>query len=176
MPQTQLPPALDVSGTPIGKAKGRRARETEAHTVNPLARGGDQPPPPAKVGQPLPIDQIFAEVDTDNSGTIEFGEFAEYWGARQLATKGSTDEEVLGTMWDLFERYDADGQAGLSLFEFQSLLSGAVVSHDLRSLLLLAIWLISSATLARRNGDGRLEGGGRPEDRAGILRGPDHAR
>ena len=122
MRQMQRPPALDVSKTPVSRGKG--PRETEEHTmVNPLARGRDQPLSPATAGQPMPIDQIFAEVDTDNSGTIEFGEFAEYWGARQMATKGSTDEDVLGTMWDLFEKYDSDGNEGLSLFEFRGLLS-----------------------------------------------------
>lgn len=115
-------------------------RETE-HMHNPLATGAAaqsrqvqdvQPkaaPPEAKGGKPLTIAQIFEEIDRNSNGVIDFGEFAQYWGAKQVETKGSADEETLGTIWELFEKYDADGSKGLSKLEFRALLTEVATSQ-----------------------------------------------
>eukprot|EP01043_Picozoa_sp_COSAG02_P002609 COSAG02_NODE_61_length_43452_cov_741.297804_7_plen_727_part_00 len=119
----------------LGQNKGA-AREAE-YMHNPLANGaaaqeqaeqGVQPhqqaqPPEAQVGKPLTIAQIFEEIDGNGNGVVEFGEFAQYWGAKQVETRGSTDEETLSTIWELFEKYDADGSKGLSKLEFRELLT-----------------------------------------------------
>jgi hypothetical protein len=112
------------------RADARSQQEEEHSMSNPLAREKEphaaqeeQAPPAHAEGKPLTIEQIFAEVDTDHSGTIEFREFAEYWGAKQVQTRGTADEDALGTIWELFEKYDADGNSGLCLLEFRELIS-----------------------------------------------------
>ena len=64
-------------------------------TENPLASD-----------QPLTIEQVFQQVDADNSGRIEFQELAEWWSAHQKQSRGSTDEQALMRCMDLFEQYD----------------------------------------------------------------------
>lgn len=105
------------------------ARETEHHMANPLARGAEQwqqaerQPPQHAEGRPLSIEQIFAAVDQDRDGSIDFGEFAEYWGAKQMQTRGNADENALNSIWTLFEKYDSDGSDGLNLVEFRELIT-----------------------------------------------------
>ena len=95
-------------------------------THNPMAQGGSPafvPPTADQPAEPLTIQQIFAQVDTDHSGTIEFEEFAEWWNAKQVQTRGAVDEDALNRIWDLFDRFDADGSKGLVPDEFNRLLA-----------------------------------------------------
>ena len=80
-------------------------------TENPLASD-----------QPLTIEQVFQQVDADNSGRIEFQELAEWWSAHQKQSRGSTDEQALMRCMDLFEQYDPKGK-GLGEHEFRELMA-----------------------------------------------------
>ena len=86
-------------------------------TENPLASD-----------QPLTIEQVFQQVDADNSGRIEFQELAEWWSAHQKQSRGSTDEQALMRCMDLFEQYDPKGK-GLGEHEFRELM--AELAHAL---------------------------------------------
>ena len=66
-------------------------------THNPMAQGGSPafvPPTADQPAEPLTIQQIFAQVDTDHSGTIDFEEFAEWWNSKQVQTRGAVDEDA----------------------------------------------------------------------------------
>ena len=99
-------------------------------TANPVAAGGPPPLSPRSGGtaSPLTIHEIFAQVDRDGSGTIEFEEFAEWWNSKQVQTRGAVDEDALNKIWDLFEQVDADGSKGLVQDEFNELMSQVALS------------------------------------------------
>lgn len=101
------------------------------HVENALAAAHklDEAPEPA----PLTPAQIFEQVDTNNSGTIEFEEFAEWWTQKQAQTRSKVDEDVLNKIWDLFDEFDADSSKGLALEEFSRLLD-EVAKRDWRKM------------------------------------------
>jgi hypothetical protein len=90
------------------------------HIENALAAEHKLGEPPAPAA--LTPAQIFAQVDTNNSGAIDFEEFAEWWTQKQAQTGHAADESVLNKIWDLFEEFDADGSRGLAPYEFSQLL------------------------------------------------------
>ena len=40
---------------------------------------------------PTEMDAAFAEMDTDNSGTVDFGEFMEWWHKQNVSGRGEND-------------------------------------------------------------------------------------
>ena len=76
-------------------------------TDNPVAAGdGAEGATSFVAGEPMTKEQIFAEVDADDGGTISFREFAEWWAGRQKATLGRVDQAILESSWTEFEKRD----------------------------------------------------------------------
>jgi hypothetical protein len=52
-------------------------------------------------------------VDSNQSGTISFDEFASWWSRRTVATGGALDEELIGRMQQQWAELDTDGSGDL---------------------------------------------------------------
>lgn len=106
---------------PSGERNDRNPRAMRT-VENPVSTG--QTDPGEKSEQPtLRLEEIFSQVDTDNSGFIEFEEFAGWWNNKQMQTRSKVDEDALGKMMDLFQSFNTDHNQGLGLQEFSQLMN-----------------------------------------------------
>lgn len=61
-------------------------------------------------------------MDSNQSGTISFDEFASWWSRRTVATGGALDEELIGRMQQQWAELDTDGSGDLDGSEFEVLM------------------------------------------------------
>lgn len=108
----------------------KRDQEMDGEGGDPRAHKAFNPPRASRESTPpaQSVDAIFAEVDTDGNGIITYGEFARWWGRKQLARTGVLDESSLWQLKYAWDRYDVDVSGGLDLQEFSAALTEASVS------------------------------------------------
>ena len=75
------------------------------------------------------VAEIFAQVDTDDSGTISFEQFAAWWLERQLATQGTLDEKTMDEMYRVWDECDEDDNGELDPHEFDLVLTKVAESE-----------------------------------------------
>ena len=69
----------------------------------------------------LEFQTVMAELDDDNSGSVDFVEFKEWWEKRQYVTRENQDRELA----DLFSAVDTDGSGEIDWGEFLEMISCA---------------------------------------------------
>merc|ERR1712046_290785 len=67
-------------------------------------------------------DALFRAVDKDGSGYVSFGEFARWFGRKQLRLTGEMNESVLRRLKELWDQYDVDESGDLDPQEFSAIL------------------------------------------------------
>ena len=120
--------------------------------ANKLSSSGRNPPPAlperrsaaggsAGSADETPAQTLFRQVDSNQSGTISFDEFASWWSRRTVATGGALDEELIGRMQQQWAELDTDGSGDLGT-------QGPIASHQTDfQLIVLPSWAQTAASL-----------------------------